>query len=568
MFVRLIGLLILGFFVVILSNSSGIRSERQNLGMKVKHTPSPPHKVVVATTETTTTISRRTYVPRGRLHVFAENETIATRRQAVMEEWGSWTLVDDNKDRPLNDYYGNYPHRDVPRTEFPSNAWQLDSDYLSRFLPESIQLVQRAQRAILAEYGQNHSSDMFHIFRYESPEFVNETGSRQGGWTTNASWQGLVKRILHAIITEDSFVFAMGGHSAAAGHGYVCGSHKGLYHKVVVSSCPCGCYKRFLLTHLDSLVVDYRHRNHFQQSYTLQIQWILESVFARMGVQLVARNFGNGGLGTVHNGMAAGDIYGHDVDMLMWDSSMTENNNRPQELFHRQGLLGSKHKVPVLWTKSERIARELNLAAGVEIGIPGNGNKGLQTSSTLPQLMEQTLAARYLKCSGDTKNICKNHQYGGVCWIDRPDVIPRREQNKVPGGRASWHPGKWEHQLFGRVLAFTILEATKDALTIWNDAENKFVLEDDVWHLSAHYERQRKRVDAIPLEEYHCTNYVENNMEFMCKYPLKVRMCDSVLLRNQGINHRKTQYSFVFQIIRHEQNSHHVLILLQQVSVR
>jgi hypothetical protein len=41
----------------------------------------------------------------------------------------------------------------------------------------------------------------------------------------------------------------------------------------------------------------YTHRNHFQQSYTLQVQWILEAVFARMGVKHEARNFGNGGLG-------------------------------------------------------------------------------------------------------------------------------------------------------------------------------------------------------------------------------------------------------------------------------
>jgi hypothetical protein len=40
-----------------------------------------------------------------------------------------------------------------------------------------------------------------------------------GGWTTKKSWEGLKRRLLHAVMTEDSFVFAMGGHSAAAGHG-------------------------------------------------------------------------------------------------------------------------------------------------------------------------------------------------------------------------------------------------------------------------------------------------------------------------------------------------------------
>ena len=74
----------------------------------------------------------------------------------------------------------------------------------------------------MAEYGQDPAtSQMFQIFRYNSSDSVPETGEKQGGWTTHSSWQGLIKRILHAIMTEDVFVFAMGGHSAAAGHGYV-----------------------------------------------------------------------------------------------------------------------------------------------------------------------------------------------------------------------------------------------------------------------------------------------------------------------------------------------------------
>lgn len=161
---------------------------------------------------------RRTYVPRGRLHVFsATNETIAAQKQAMMDEWGSWTLVDD-KERPQYDFYSNYPHRDVPRTEFPSNAWQLDAEYLAKFLPESLALVERAQKAILKEYGQE-TPDMFRVFRYNATEEPTDRGSKQGGWTTDDSWNGLVKRILHAIVTEDVFTFAMGGHSAAAGHG-------------------------------------------------------------------------------------------------------------------------------------------------------------------------------------------------------------------------------------------------------------------------------------------------------------------------------------------------------------
>jgi hypothetical protein len=62
------------------------------------------------------------------------------------------------------------------------------------------------------------------------------------------------------------------------------------------------------------------HGNHFQQSYTLQVQWILEAVFARLRMKHQARNCGLGGLGTTQTGMATKSIMGYDLDILLWDS--------------------------------------------------------------------------------------------------------------------------------------------------------------------------------------------------------------------------------------------------------
>jgi len=50
----------------------------------------------------------------------------------------------------------------------------------------------------------------------------------------------------------------------------------------------------------------------------------MEPVFARLGVKLVSHNFGYGGLGTAQNALAAGDLYGKEIDMLLWDTQMTE----------------------------------------------------------------------------------------------------------------------------------------------------------------------------------------------------------------------------------------------------
>lgn len=261
-------------------------------------------------------------------------------------------------------------------------------------------------------------------------------------------------------------------------------------------------------------------RNHFQQSYTVQIQWILEAVFARMGVRLVARNFGNGGLGTIHNAIGSGSIYGPDVDVLMWDSGMTEGTNRCKELFHRQGLIGGV-KVPVLWTLADKIARELHRLAGVEIGVPGSGMSGLSSVSDYDSLMARPFATRYLACRGAVKGLCKDHKYDGVCWVERPDFIPNQKQDSHPGGRAGWHPGNMEHQLTGRVITFSILQATKEALKMWYESDGHLI-PDEVWHVTSHYESIRRRLAGASLEPLHCINFAENGMDFMCKYPMKV----------------------------------------------
>lgn len=52
------------------------------------------------------------------------------------------------------------------------------------------------------------------------PATFTKRGTRGiGGWTTKRSFDGLVRRLLHAIMTNDTFTVVLAGHSAAAGHG-------------------------------------------------------------------------------------------------------------------------------------------------------------------------------------------------------------------------------------------------------------------------------------------------------------------------------------------------------------
>eukprot|EP00978_Attheya_sp_CCMP212_P013725 scaffold34550_cov56-Attheya_sp.AAC.6 len=114
------------------------------------------------------------------------------------------------------------------------------------------------------------------------------------------SWDGLVRKLLHAMVTNDEFYVVLGGHSAAAGHG-----------------------------------------NNFLQSYMMAFHYILEPVFDKLGMRLVTRNMAQGGVGTTTSAMGGGSIYG-ETDVLLWDSSMTEKEPGAIELFNVQGILSGE----------------------------------------------------------------------------------------------------------------------------------------------------------------------------------------------------------------------------------
>jgi hypothetical protein len=155
------------------------------------------------------------------------------RSEALAKEWGKWEFVDNKADqRPKDDFAAAFPFRDVPRDKFPANAWQTDPEYLKDFLDQSLKLVDRSMEAILAEYGHGKKDEPDKSFDDRMDEMfkfvIFEKGSRpkvkgliqDAGWTTASSMQGLVRRVLHSVMTGDTFTLVVGGHSAAAGVRY------------------------------------------------------------------------------------------------------------------------------------------------------------------------------------------------------------------------------------------------------------------------------------------------------------------------------------------------------------
>ena len=357
------------------------------------------------------------------------------------------------------------------------------------------QTVDRGLEGILEEYGHSKFQEpdrSFHdrseMFRYSLIDLEQEDAPKSyknAGWLSKLAFEGLVKRMTHAIMTEDSFNVVLGGHSAAAGHG-----------------------------------------NHFQQSYTLQIAKILEPIFARLGVKMEARNFAMGGLGTLQSSMAAGDIYGRDIDVLIWDSGMTEGDQRFNDVFRRQGII-SGNKVPVL-IGGQIEAQSFQINTGAEMGSLAVDRAWSDNILGIPQLesMDQMntipWAAISISCSKDLKSICKSEEYRGICWLNRTDFTPNfsAKSPKEPGGRAGWHPGDRKHQFTARTITFGLLTALKEALTRWSHASG-FELTDDDWHLDAHYREIQRKVVEYDQGLCHKTNdYLSSKF---CKIPIQGR---------------------------------------------
>jgi hypothetical protein len=150
------------------------------------------------------------------------------RADALAKEWGKWEFVDKKAaQRPKEDYCGQFPNRDIPRDKFPANAWQTDTEYLKDWLDQGTKLVDRALEAILSEYGRGKNDEPGKSFEEREKEMfqwliiepkTNPPGKNlvsEAGWTTQKSFEGLTRRVLHSIVTQDPFTFVVGGHSAA-----------------------------------------------------------------------------------------------------------------------------------------------------------------------------------------------------------------------------------------------------------------------------------------------------------------------------------------------------------------
>lgn len=457
-------------------------------------TTSPSHFPTISPTKS------KVIIKGGDENVIKEDDETdeEARKEALIKTWGKWHFWDGDPDsRPTEDYMAKYPNRDCPFDEFPDTAWQADAVYVNHLLDSAGELVSRVREAIYTEYGWgpretlDHDGlkarmDMFHLSIIDlDDDSIEEPieSLQKGGWIAKKSFKALSRRILHAMMTGDTFTVVLGGDSSAAGHG-----------------------------------------NHFHQSYMMQFHAVLQPLLARLGVKLITRNCAQEDLGTLHHSLGFGSMYGDDIDIIVWDSNSTETEISSIGMFYRQALLSGK-RTPVLWGGPYGLLKEFYNHADADVMAPGNAMAGVK--ETRDNQNELPFAIRYLKCAEANKESCENplNKYRGTCWIERKDVIPPTMQLSTMRGQSDEHPGFRFHQIKARAMTIQFLDAMQDAIDTWSEVTivEGHPLPDEYWHITDHYTNIKSKVIHLDHKVGNCDKLKEYIPERVCNLPLNAR---------------------------------------------
>jgi hypothetical protein len=212
----------------------------------------------------------------------------------------------------------------------------------------------------------------------------------------------------------------------------------------------------------------------------ITFQSIMEPVFDKLGMRLVSRNMGMGGVGTLQFTLAGGDLYG-ETDVILWDSGMTEKG-APVDLFNKQAIL-SGERVPVILSDYHfNVMEETNNTAWMGKYL---ADTSMMPETTLENQDSIPFAARWFNE--------EEEKYSAICWEPRADFTPAEDQDAHPGSQVGWHPGNRHHQWSGRKLALVILRGLSEAFDTWEKGvqEEGCPLAESYWHVRDSYKTIR-----------------------------------------------------------------------------
>lgn len=137
-----------------------------------------------------------------------EQKLFLEKMKLVRDKYGAWSFRDDKPVRPLANF-NLVEYKDMKNEDFPPGAWQLDETYVRNLIKEAKSLIGRVREGVYAEYGWA-SEGLTEEQKVEREDkwaiHVAENDPKSGiGWMNPLGFDMLVRKLLHAMITNDEF---------------------------------------------------------------------------------------------------------------------------------------------------------------------------------------------------------------------------------------------------------------------------------------------------------------------------------------------------------------------------
>lgn len=423
------------------------------------------------------------------LEVFGEWKPTEQQKQLMgdndEEEGGSFNTAD-----ATNTTLKAVRYMDWKLSDIPLDAWQRDKDYLTRFIQSSKDLVDRMKLAIYEEYGfgtkmfqsddslehiVNRRRDEFKVviedgLKVQQGQLVDKAEARipASAFLNKSAWEGLVRKLLHAMMTNGEFYVVVAGNANA-----------------------------------------YAGNNLFQ-TQIMQFNHVMEPVLEKLGVRLISRNMAMNAT-TAITALGGSDLFG-EADIL-WYIPDSESKGEA-DLLHRLSIL-SGERVPIVLTPyPESLWTQTNHAAWM-----GNIQPGATFCDRTVRVGDKTMvprvkACRYVNCQADPM-YCENKN--SVCWVNRTDVKLKQAQDEDVGHQNEGFDGYLKHRAEGYKLAFLVLKGLDSALNRWKDYTHKgqVPLPEAVWHVGPIYDTVRDKVR--PLQNLECEKFLRKADPRICR---------------------------------------------------
>eukprot|EP00977_Amphora_coffeiformis_P010039 scaffold2353_cov167-Amphora_coffeaeformis.AAC.30 len=427
-----------------------------------------------------------------------------TRMTNYKDRYGQW------QDPPFQGkvaqtFYHNYWYKDVPVDEFPANAWQKNPAYVKEFVGQAVSLVDRVKEAIYEEYGlglldidKNDTATVSKIKTERETylsviqgDFSVQNGAamvdgkpfRGAAYVNERGWEGLIRKLLHAIMTEDDFFVVVAGPKAATYDGI-----------------------------------------NLQFTQVMQFHEVMEPVFDRLGVKLYSRNMGMDASTTVA-ALGGADIYGEtDIFWYIPDPSQAESDAQIDFLLKQMILSGER--MPLILTPNPvKLNDETKKTAWIGNIQPGPMSCKETDVKNNDVILPEVKACEFAACTESARNNGKCHDDRTLpCWVDRQMTTQESDEelNQLDGVPTSTTSRNYrQHQLEGRKLTLLVLEALTEALKrmqVSTETENPKIFPTGYWHVGPVYEELResvrrvKKIGDVPA----CEKLLENLDSEIC----------------------------------------------------